>query len=207
MAQKRGCDLEYCAFIRQRITLSRGQDREQDVTSVVQQRECYVRSLRRPTRAALAVAEASRVLPVGRIRSTHQPPPQALNCANRTSRWCSNVTPDLSQLRPRSTRRISLNSICIIPPDDECRRDGFRSPPERLYSRLKRLTSVAALAVAGYGINAYVLQARDRRLAEARQAEQMDLERRRQYEALADVYGGRSTLEELEQAVAHYEKK
>lgn len=69
------------------------------------------------------------------------------------------------------------------------------------------LTSVAALAVAGYGINAYVLQARDRRLAEARQAEQMDLERRRQYEALADVYGGRSTLEELEQAVAHYEKK
>ena len=61
--------------------------------------------------------------------------------------------------------------------------------------------------MAGYGINAYVLHARDRRLAEARQAEQMDLERRRQYEALADVYGGRSTLEELEQAVAHYEKK
>lgn len=49
--------------------------------------------------------------------------------------------------------------------------------------------------------------ARDRRLAEARIAEAAEAERRRALEDLADEYGARSTLEELERAVQHYEKK
>lgn len=74
------------------------------------------------------------------------------------------------------------------------------------YQPTPRFTSVAAVAVAGYGLTTYVASARDRRLAEA-QAEQADYERRRQQEVLADQYGGRSTLEELERAVEHYSKK
>lgn len=61
--------------------------------------------------------------------------------------------------------------------------------------------------MAGFGVQAYAAHARDRRIAEAQAAEKRDDERRRQNEALMDEYGGRSTLEELENAVQFYEKK
>ena len=70
-----------------------------------------------------------------------------------------------------------------------------------------RLTTVAAVGAAGYAANTYVAHARDRREAEARIAEQAELARRRALEDLADEYGAREGLEELERAVAHYEKK
>lgn len=63
------------------------------------------------------------------------------------------------------------------------------------------------MGAAGYAANTYVAHARDRREAEARIAEQAELARRRALEDLADEYGAREGLEELERAVAHYEKK
>ena len=70
-----------------------------------------------------------------------------------------------------------------------------------------RLTTVAAVGAAGYAANSYASHARDRRLAEARMAEAAQAERRRALEDLNDEYGARATLEELERAVQHYEKK
>ncbi|KFH42833.1 hypothetical protein ACRE_064280 [Hapsidospora chrysogenum ATCC 11550] len=67
--------------------------------------------------------------------------------------------------------------------------------------------SVAAVMVAGYGIQTWAVRARDRRIAEAQAAESHDAERRRQQEALLEQYGGRDSLEALEKAVQFYERK
>lgn len=65
--------------------------------------------------------------------------------------------------------------------------------------RMKRLPPVAAVVTAGYAITAY------REAQAAHHHEQAELERRRRNAAMADAYGERDSLEELERAVRVYE--
>jgi len=62
-----------------------------------------------------------------------------------------------------------------------------------------RIPPVAAVVTAGYALTAY------RETRAAHQHEQADLERRRRNAAMADAYGERDSLEELERAVRVYE--
>lgn len=57
--------------------------------------------------------------------------------------------------------------------------------------------------IAKFGID----EMRERRIADVIAAEKDAAERQRRHNALLDVYGDRSTLEELEKAVQFYEKK
>ncbi len=59
--------------------------------------------------------------------------------------------------------------------------------------------------VAGYSAQAYAKASE--RFTEARASQIHDAEQRRRREALDDQYGGRSSLQELENAIKFYEKK
>ncbi|KAK4109071.1 hypothetical protein N656DRAFT_771246 [Canariomyces notabilis] len=67
---------------------------------------------------------------------------------------------------------------------------------------IKWVPPLVAVVGAGYGIASYREAQGSQRLAAAEQAE---AERRRRNAALADAYGDRSSLEELERAIKVYE--
>ncbi|KAK3307412.1 uncharacterized protein B0T15DRAFT_492891 [Chaetomium strumarium] len=67
---------------------------------------------------------------------------------------------------------------------------------------LKWIPPLAAVVTAGYAVASYRQAQVDERLAAAEQAE---VERRRREAALADAYGDRGSLEELERAMRVYE--
>lgn len=69
-----------------------------------------------------------------------------------------------------------------------------------------RIKPLAGLLVVGVGLRTYTSSTRDQRIAEVQAADRYDAERRRQNE-LMDQYGARDSLEELEKAVAMYEKR
>ncbi|KAM4066994.1 hypothetical protein HRG_001004 [Hirsutella rhossiliensis] len=67
--------------------------------------------------------------------------------------------------------------------------------------------SVAAISGAAYAAKGWLDRAGARRSQDAERAERDAAERQRRNDALMDVYGDRSNLEALEQAVKFYEKK
>ncbi|EGO59291.1 hypothetical protein NEUTE1DRAFT_116469 [Neurospora tetrasperma FGSC 2508] len=67
---------------------------------------------------------------------------------------------------------------------------------------LKWLPPLVGIAAIGYGISTYREAQMQRRVAAMEQAE---LERQRRANMLADAYGDRGSLEELERAVRAYE--
>ncbi|EXV01126.1 hypothetical protein X797_005699 [Metarhizium robertsii] len=76
-----------------------------------------------------------------------------------------------------------------------------RRPPFRW------LKAALVLCGAGYIANVYIGRVRERRIADIVAAETKAAELQRRNNALLDVYGDRSSLEELEKAVQFYEKK
>lgn len=70
------------------------------------------------------------------------------------------------------------------------------------------MTAVAAVAVAAYGAKTYVGHVVESRSAQQQhqQGESYE-ERQARNERLLDMYGDRSSLEALEKAIQHYEKK
>ena len=68
-----------------------------------------------------------------------------------------------------------------------------------------RVPPIAALAAVGYGMAAARATQVERQMESAAAAEAAELERRRKLMVLADAYGDRSNLEELERAMRVYE--
>lgn len=60
---------------------------------------------------------------------------------------------------------------------------------------------------AGYGISAYRSNQIRKYLGTSAEMERQDLERRRQQAALMDAYGDKSSLADLEKAMAAYESQ
>ncbi|PHH92064.1 hypothetical protein CDD83_9090 [Cordyceps sp. RAO-2017] len=67
--------------------------------------------------------------------------------------------------------------------------------------------SIAALSGAAFAAKVWLDGAVERRDENAQRAEREAAERQRRNDALMDVYGDRSSLAALEQAVKFYEKK
>ncbi|KAK3989323.1 hypothetical protein QBC44DRAFT_291132 [Cladorrhinum sp. PSN332] len=74
--------------------------------------------------------------------------------------------------------------------------------PSPVTKNIKWLPPLAGVVAAGYAVVSYRGAQIEKQMAAAEQA---DLERRRKNIALADAYGDRSSLEELEKAMRVYE--
>ncbi|KAK4450791.1 N-acetylglucosaminyl-phosphatidylinositol [Podospora aff. communis PSN243] len=70
---------------------------------------------------------------------------------------------------------------------------------------LKWIPPLAGLIAVGYGVSAFREVQIEKHLAQAKEAEQAELAQRRKNMALADAYGDRTNLEELERAMRVYE--
>ncbi|KAM5354375.1 hypothetical protein ACJ41O_001024 [Fusarium nematophilum] len=66
---------------------------------------------------------------------------------------------------------------------------------------------VAAVVVVGFGAKTYLGMAHTRRLAQIEAMERENAAMRARNEALMNMYGDRSSLDELEKAVEFYEKR
>lgn len=69
---------------------------------------------------------------------------------------------------------------------------------------IKGITTVAAVAVAAYGAKTFYDKAVE---TAAQRRNDSHREQQSRNERLLDMYGDRSSLEELERAIQHYEKK
>ncbi|KAH6970793.1 hypothetical protein BGZ61DRAFT_360978 [Ilyonectria robusta] len=67
--------------------------------------------------------------------------------------------------------------------------------------------SVAAVVVVGYGVKTYLDMAQNRRRAQMEYMEREAATRKQRNEMLMDMYGDRSSLDELEKAIEFYEKR
>lgn len=75
------------------------------------------------------------------------------------------------------------------------RSSSFRVPP------------VAAALIVGYGVKTYIEASHDRHLAHLQAMERESAAMKQRNEKLQDVYGDRSSLDELEKAIEFYESK
>ncbi|KAF4467434.1 hypothetical protein FALBO_5687 [Fusarium albosuccineum] len=66
---------------------------------------------------------------------------------------------------------------------------------------------VAAVAVVGYGAKTYLEMAQTRRIAQIEAMERENAAFRERNETLMNMYGDRSSLNELEKAIEFYEKR
>lgn len=66
---------------------------------------------------------------------------------------------------------------------------------------------VAAAVVVGYGVKSYLDVANNRRTAHAEAMEREAADLKKRNEMLLNMYGDRSSLEELEKAIEYYEKR
>jgi len=85
--------------------------------------------------------------------------------------------------------------VCLSAPDD--------GPTPTLTTN--RIPPLAGLVAVGYGVATYREAQIEKHLARSAAAEQTELEQRRKNQALADAYGDRTNLEELERAMRVYE--
>ncbi|KAK0645734.1 hypothetical protein B0T16DRAFT_327947 [Cercophora newfieldiana] len=81
----------------------------------------------------------------------------------------------------------------------------YMSNATRSKPSLKWIPPLAGLVAVGYGVSALREVQIEKHLAQAKAAEQAELAQRRKNMALADAYGDRSNLEELERAMRVYE--
>lgn len=70
-----------------------------------------------------------------------------------------------------------------------------------------RVKPVAAVVVVGYGVKTYLDMAQNRRRAQMEYMEREAATRKQRNEMLMDMYGDRSSLDELEKAIEFYEKR
>ncbi|KAK1755443.1 N-acetylglucosaminyl-phosphatidylinositol [Echria macrotheca] len=70
---------------------------------------------------------------------------------------------------------------------------------------LKWIPPLAGLVAVGYGVASYREAQIEKQLEKSAAVEKAELEQRRKYTALADAYGDRTNLEELEHAMRVYE--
>jgi hypothetical protein len=68
-----------------------------------------------------------------------------------------------------------------------------------------RIPPIAGLVAVGYGVSAFREAQIEKHLSQAKEAEQAELMQRRKNMVLADAYGDRTNLEELERAMRVYE--
>ncbi|KAK5657856.1 hypothetical protein OQA88_2929 [Cercophora sp. LCS_1] len=80
----------------------------------------------------------------------------------------------------------------------------YMSNPSRSRG-LKWIPPLAGLVAVGYGVASYREVQIEKHLARQAAMEREDLEQRRKYTVLADAYGDRTNLEELERAMRVYE--
>lgn len=69
------------------------------------------------------------------------------------------------------------------------------------------LKPVAGVVVVGYGVKTYLDMAQQRRQAQIEYMEREHAAQRQQNEMLMEMYGDRSSLDELEKAIKFYEKR
>ncbi|KAH7160081.1 hypothetical protein B0J13DRAFT_120597 [Dactylonectria estremocensis] len=80
-------------------------------------------------------------------------------------------------------------------------------PRRRMPSISRWIKPVAAVAVVGYGVKTYLDMAQNRRRAQVEYMEREAATRKQRNEVLMDMYGDRSSLDELEKAIEFYEKR
>lgn len=78
-------------------------------------------------------------------------------------------------------------------------------PAQQLTTRNGRVPPLAGLVAVSYGVASYREAQIEKQLTRSAALEKAELEQRRKYTALADAYGDRSNLEELERAMRVYE--
>ena len=76
-------------------------------------------------------------------------------------------------------------------------------PP--ILTESKRVPPLVGLIATGYAVATYREGQVEKHLAQSAAAEKTDAEQRRKFTALADAYGDRTSLEELERAMRVYE--
>ncbi|KAM0555725.1 hypothetical protein ACHAPJ_006116 [Fusarium lateritium] len=79
--------------------------------------------------------------------------------------------------------------------------------PQKRMSFGKWVKPVAAVTAIGYGAKLSLEMAATRRIAQIEAMERENAAYRERNEALMNMYGDRSSLEELEKAVQYYEKR
>ncbi|KAF5623900.1 hypothetical protein F52700_9916 [Fusarium sp. NRRL 52700] len=79
--------------------------------------------------------------------------------------------------------------------------------PQKRMSLGKLVKPVAAVVAIGYGAKLSLEMAQRRRIAQMEAMERENAAYRERNEALMNMYGDRSSLDELEKAVQYYEKR
>lgn len=101
----------------------------------------------------------------------------------------------------------SCGSPAVPPFAGKCVNIGYQSTKADYVPAHDRFRSTLAVAAVGYVVKLYFDQTSTRRTAQILAAEHDAAQLQRRNNALLDVYGDRSSLEELEKAVEFYEKK
>lgn len=78
-------------------------------------------------------------------------------------------------------------------------------PPRRM--RIGWIKPVAAVLVVGYGVKTYLGMSYERRRAQLEYMDRENAAMKARNEALMNMYGDRSSIEELEKAIEFYEKR